>query len=139
MERCCSQCEAETGNEGPERLCKAVFLYKVEKLFPQLVGDYRIQTLKCLRPFGEVGRLPCLFQSCGRSSSRPTMSALWSLVSSPVDAPSRLQFSCSCSVRQNLARTSFVAPVAALVHGVWLQEGRAALRGCGMLMLANSL
>ncbi|CAE7665404.1 set5 [Symbiodinium necroappetens] len=41
-------------------------LLAVEKLFPQLVGDYRIQTLK--------------------SSSRPTMSALW----------------------QNLARTSFV-------------------------------
>ncbi|CAE7266374.1 FAXDC2 [Symbiodinium microadriaticum] len=54
-------------------------LLAVEKLFPQLVGDYRIQTLK--------------------SSSRPTMSALW----------------------QNLARTSFVVlPVllAALIP-VW--------------------
>ena len=46
-----------------EQLDDACFLSKVEMLFPQLIGDYRIQTLKCLLRFGEVEGRPCLWKS----------------------------------------------------------------------------
>ena len=49
---------------------------KVETLFPQLVGDYRIQTLKCFQLVAPIDGLLSLLHD--RSSSRPAMPALWS-------------------------------------------------------------